>query len=87
MNPVRTDSTADHDHGIPGPGVLLFARLAVDRHRQGADGAAEDERLAEIAAVEDLPASSVGDSTLVAAVDDAEMDPVADPLRMQQALR
>ena len=86
MNPVGADPPAGHDHQIAGPRGLLLAGASVDGHGQAPDGAAEDQRLAQVAAVEDLPAAPVRDAALVAAVDHPFVYAVAYAPRMQQAL-
>jgi hypothetical protein len=54
VDAVLADAAAGHDDAVAGQGLLaLVAGLAADGGGHGADGAAEDQRLAEEAFVED----------------------------------
>ena len=84
VDPVLPDASADHHDPVAG-GRLLDVRgtpRRLDRHP--ADRAAVDQRLAEVPLVEVLPAARVRHARLVAAVDHAGVDAVADAARMEQ---
>ena len=86
VDAVLADAAAGHHYEVAGVGLLELGGLAADLPGQDAEGAAVDERLAEVALVENLPAPGVGDAALIAAVDDALVHAVADAPGVEQPL-
>ena len=87
VNAVLADAAAGHDDAIAGQNALGRRRYAADQPGQGADRAAIDQRLAQVARIEIFPTQRVGNAALVAAVNDPLMHLVAQAARMEQAGR
>jgi len=84
VDAVGADPPSGHHHQVAGTRALLLARTSRDLDRKRSDRAAEDERLAEVPVVEQLPAAAVGDAALIAAVDHPVVHAVADPARVEE---
>ena len=87
VDAVLADPAAAHHDQVAGLDGLACAGHAVHRLGQSSDRAAVDQRLADVTRIEILPAVAVRDAGLVAAVDHALVDAVAQPPRMQQPFR
>ena len=85
MDAVLADAAAGHHDVVAGLDELFPAVAVADLARERADRAAVDQRLADVAVVEVFPADGVRDAALVAAVDHALVDAVAEAARMQEA--
>ena len=85
MDTVFADAAAAHDDQVAGIDGFGSTGNAVDGLGQNADSTAVDQRLADVAGVEVFKAVAVGDTGLVAAVDNAFVDTVTQTAGMQQA--
>ena len=85
VDPVLADSPAGHHGKVAGEHRLLARVAPADSRREHAARPAEDQRLAEVALVEQERPGRNGDAGLVAAVHDAAVHAFQDPARVQEA--
>ena len=87
MNTILTYTAAHHYHNVPGLHLFMFTGYTSNFQGHFSQGTAEYQGFACETVVKKLPAPHIGYTGLIAALDYTAVNPLPDPVGMEQARR
>src|SRR5690606_18213922 len=84
VDPILADATAGHHNQVTRRNLLRMARFTMQLTGQRTHRTTVDQRLAQIAVIEVLPAIAIRDTTLIATLNHPVMHTIANAPRMEQ---